>query len=225
MSTTSAIEAIWNRESHKYENRACSEADWPYPAYFLPAHDSKILDAGCGAGTHLAMLQNISSRRYGVDLSPEMVLRARALADVRQGSILGLPFENDAFDYCLSVHVITHCGDFQKAIREMVRVVRPGGRVVIEVVNRYSATAICREVAKVLGLYRLGPCEHLTVAKVARALAAGSHVGKVYRYTRAPAIHEKFRALVGRTAFYLDKTLGKLLPFWSESLVIEIVKE
>jgi demethylmenaquinone methyltransferase/2-methoxy-6-polyprenyl-1,4-benzoquinol methylase len=100
------------------------------------------LDIGTGTGDlAIAVLRAGApdARAVGVDFTPEMLERARAkvarlgLADriqLRQGDGEQLDFPDGAFDVCCSAFVVRNLADLRQGFREMLRVVRPGGRVV-----------------------------------------------------------------------------------------------
>lgn len=97
------------------------------------------LDVGCGYGPDviaLAERMGPGGRTTGVDLSEAMIAEARRRArgaslDVsfRVADALALPFEDDAFDICRIETVLQHVVDPGRAVAEMVRVTRRGGRV------------------------------------------------------------------------------------------------
>ena len=95
----------------------------------LPAR-ARILDAGCGSGRNMVELS-----RYGnvsaIELSPASVAlaRERSSGDVVEGSVLEMPFPDSSFDLAASLDVIEHLEDDVAALRELRRVVAPGGRV------------------------------------------------------------------------------------------------
>lgn len=104
-----------------------------------------LLDVGCGGGHLLAWLaaEYPQARLTGVDLSPEQVARARARTaqfggrvDVREGSALELPFAAGSFDAVVSVASIKHWPDPLQGLREIVRVLRPGGVFFVAEVDR-----------------------------------------------------------------------------------------
>ena len=100
--------------------------------------DAEILDAGCGTGlTGLALRQaGFSGPIDGIDLSPVSLRKAerhgvyRALREVVLQS-LPLPIPDNAYDAVLCVGVLTYVPDGEGILREFVRVVRPGGRVLV----------------------------------------------------------------------------------------------
>jgi SAM-dependent methyltransferase len=101
-----------------------------------------FLDAGCGDGRYLAALDTeLPERVAGVDIAATIVETARSRlprADLRQANIESLPFADGEFDLVLSSQVIEHVLDARGAIRELRRVLRPGGRLVISTDNEHN---------------------------------------------------------------------------------------
>lgn len=98
----------------------------------------RILDNGCGLGTYLAALAPYSEDRFGIEVEADRAVQAVKWAT---GVALGvgehLPFAANSFDFVLSNEVIEHVDDDRRYAVEMVRVTRPGGRVVIFCPNRW----------------------------------------------------------------------------------------
>lgn len=100
---------------------------------------SRILEAGCGTGLILNRLRPLVKQAVGVDLSSGMLQKARARdLDVVQGSLTALPFADASFDVVCSFKVLAHIEAIGTAMREMGRVLRPGGRLLAEFYNPYS---------------------------------------------------------------------------------------
>lgn len=110
----------------------------------LPAELSRrrgrLLDVGCGGGHLLEHLARRSDgiQLTGLDLSAEQVDRARRRLGrfgervaVVEGSALAIPFEDDTFDAVVSVASIKHWPDAFAGLAECVRVLSPGGRLVV----------------------------------------------------------------------------------------------
>ena len=100
------------------------------------------------------------SLAFGVDISPGIVRGARRNFEERSLTLHGvrsdvrtLPFQSESFDAVYSMGTVEHFADTDGAVREIFRVVRPGGRVVIGVPNRWDP--FLRPLLVVL-LYRLG---------------------------------------------------------------------
>jgi SAM-dependent methyltransferase len=99
-----------------------------------------VLDLGCGAGFDAfiaAQLVGPAGRVVGIDLSPEMLAVARAgqaeagfpEVEFREASVEALPFPDTSFDVALSNGVLNLVPDKPAALREIFRVLRPGGRL------------------------------------------------------------------------------------------------
>lgn len=102
-----------------------------------PAPGDTIADIGCGNGTYLAELarRGFGGRVIGADLSPGMLAAARGRAD-QAVALLGadasaLPLRDGAADLTLAMHMLYHVPDPAAAVRELRRVTRRGGRVVV----------------------------------------------------------------------------------------------
>jgi len=101
--------------------------------------DMRILDCGCGPGSITRGLAKFACQGHvtGVDVSPEQLQLAHEAASKRglvnigfeAASIYELPFADDAFDAVLAHAVFQHLGDPEAALKEMHRVVKPGGVV------------------------------------------------------------------------------------------------
>jgi SAM-dependent methyltransferase len=99
----------------------------------LPAR-ARILDAGCGSGRNMVEFARHGTVT-GVELSETSVClaRERGAGEVIAGSVLEMPFEPDNFDLAASLDVIEHLEDDLAALRELRRVVAPGGALLITV--------------------------------------------------------------------------------------------
>lgn len=104
-----------------------------------------VLDVGCGQGMDLVEYARAGARATGVDLTPRHVELARShvkamglTADVVQGDAEHLPFQDASFDRVSSNGVLHHTPDMPAALREIHRVLRPGGSVRVIVYNRRS---------------------------------------------------------------------------------------
>ncbi|RDE15717.1 MAG: hypothetical protein C4K47_02460 [Candidatus Thorarchaeota archaeon] len=89
-----------------------------------------VLDVGCGtANNTLLVSRALSSKLIGVDISVGMLEKARVKAprlELLQATADDLPFSSNLFDFVFMTEVIHHLPDFKKALREMLRVLRPG---------------------------------------------------------------------------------------------------
>src|SRR5487761_961251 len=95
---------------------------------------ARILDAGCGSGRNMVELARHGSGT-GVELSDASVelARERDSGEVLEGSVMDMPIDDDTFDLVVSLDVIEHLDDDVGALRELRRVTRPGGALLVTV--------------------------------------------------------------------------------------------
>lgn len=104
----------------------------------------RLLDVGCGTGHHLRDLRARGFRVAGVDGSEEMLRVARRInpgSDIRASDVEALPFGDNDFDWILSIEVLRYLPDFRHAVKEMGRVLAPGGTAVVTACPRFSLNA------------------------------------------------------------------------------------
>jgi len=99
-----------------------------------PLQGRKVLDAGCGSGLALSLLQESGAKVSGIDAAPELaaIARQRATeADVRVGDIEDLPFEDGEFDDIVAFNALQYAASPMNALREMRRALQTDGRLAI----------------------------------------------------------------------------------------------
>jgi SAM-dependent methyltransferase len=95
---------------------------------------TRLLDAGCGAGLLAVLATCRGAKVTALDASPGLLAIARQrlpAANVREGDLEALPFADASFDAVTAVNSLFYADDMGAAMRELVRVARPGGRVVV----------------------------------------------------------------------------------------------
>ena len=111
------------------------------------ARGKEVLEVGCGTGLILGRVAEFASVAHGIDLSGGMLARAaeRGL-QVAQASATDLPIKSESVDVAYSFKVLAHIPDIVGAMREMSRVVRPGGYVIAEFYNARSLRRLVKAV-------------------------------------------------------------------------------
>jgi len=102
----------------------------------------RVLDAGCGAGVVAIALAEAGHNVSGIDIAPRMIERAvqeaelRGLScDFRVGSADALPYRDAAFDAVVAMGLLANLPDDRAALREMLRVLKPGGLLMATMPN------------------------------------------------------------------------------------------
>lgn len=105
---------------------------------WLPPRPARVADLACGTGSMSVLAAELGHQVSGVDLSGEMVARARAktapfgsAVEVVQGDAGAPPLAAGAFDVVLARHILWTLPDPAAALRAWVRLLRPGGRLVL----------------------------------------------------------------------------------------------
>jgi SAM-dependent methyltransferase len=116
----------WYRGRRRVLERTIARLQLPAPA--------RVLDAGCGSGRNMVELARYGEVS-GIELSDTSVAaaRQRAVGKVVEGSVLEMPFEDDSFDLAVCLDVIEHLEDDRAALRELRRVLAPGGALLVTV--------------------------------------------------------------------------------------------
>jgi SAM-dependent methyltransferase len=114
----------------------------------------RILDVGCGDGVLAAPLARGGALVTGVDTDPHMLAAGRAraqraglAAEFVEGDIRALPFTDATFDVVITVTVLCFVPDAERAVCEMVRVLKPEGRMVVGELGRWNLWAAKRRIS------------------------------------------------------------------------------
>src|SRR3954468_11187860 len=98
-----------------------------------PPGQTRVLDAGCGSGRTLDDLARLGEA-HGTELNPLGVEAARRRGhEVREGRVEEIPHADASFDLATCLDVIEHTDDDVRSLRELRRVTRPGGALVVTV--------------------------------------------------------------------------------------------
>ncbi len=118
-----------------------------------PVDGLSILDVGCGSGTDSAVLGGAGADVVGIDLTTSDLRHASPGGPLVCGDGRQLPFPSASFDAVICSNVLEHTPGPDDLLREMVRVVRPGGWLWVSWTNWYSPVGG----HEIIGLHYLGP--------------------------------------------------------------------
>lgn len=147
-----------------------------------PARGLRILDVGCGDGVLATRLARCDARVTGIDASADMIAAARRRTkaegvelDLVEGDAGDLPFPAGRFDCVVSVATLCFVDDPRPTIRDMVRVLKPGGRLILGELGRWNLWAAQRRVKGWLGS-ALWRAAHFRSQAALLALATGAEL-------------------------------------------------
>ena len=152
----SEVAANWDRNADVWADQVRGRWDiarehWNNPAFFEFVGDLRgkaVLDAGCGEGHNTRIFARRGARMTGVDLSAKMIEFARE-AERRESlgiryehaSYTNIPmFRDGKFDVVISTMALMDGPDFPAAMREITRVLRPGGMLAFSILHPCFAT-------------------------------------------------------------------------------------
>jgi SAM-dependent methyltransferase len=101
----------------------------------------QILDAGCGTGYLLNYVAGEKTRGFGVDISPDAIKVAQNISKLHrflQADLVHLPFKSNYFDKIICFNVIEHVKAQKKVLKEIKRILRRGGILIIGTNNKIS---------------------------------------------------------------------------------------
>ncbi len=178
-----------------------------------PLTDKMVLDVGCGDGTLATRFRHMgASLVIGCDPDSRMIAKATRAAAEKDATcyLLGraenLPFRDQSFDVVTAITVLCFVEQRSRAMREMARVLKVGGCLVVGELGRWSTWAASRRVRAWMGdeLWREA---RFTTARELRALAAEAEL-RVDRL--CGAIYYPRVTLVARVMKPIDPMLGKI---------------
>ncbi len=145
-SSPDAVRGRWMAEAEALAHYA-TYVD--FVANSSPHAGGRILDVGCGNGWSAYTFAGRGFDVIGVDLNPAFFEPPpHPKLRLREGSVLQLPFEGASFDLIASYQMLEHVPDPEAALREMLRVVRPGGTITIVSPNLLSALSSLRGMSR-----------------------------------------------------------------------------
>jgi len=184
---------------------------------------ARVLDAGCGDGALVCAAAWRGADLTGIDPDPAMLAAARSRAvkaGVRatflEGRVERLPFPDASFDVVASITVLCFVPDAAGAVREMARVLRPGGRLVLGELGRWSLWAAIRRLRGWFGSSTWKAARFRTATELhALAEQAGLSVTAIRGAVYYPPV-----GLLARALAPIDSWLGGLTTFGAAFIAI-----
>ena len=187
----------------------------------------RVLDVGCGDGDLALELWQRGAQIAGIDTSQEMIDAARLRAKNQKAAITfevaaaeHLPFASEQFDIVVAVTILCFVKDPAPVFREMARVLRPGGRLVIGELGRWSSWAAARRVRAWCGsaLWRRA---RFRSQRELRCFV--EQVGLAVETVRGAIYYPRWR-FAARLCARWDRALGRLTTVGAALIALSAVK-
>ncbi|MFH8724513.1 class I SAM-dependent methyltransferase [Streptomyces termitum] len=202
---------------------------------FPLAPGDRVLDLGCGAGRHAFECYRRGAQVVALDRNGEEIREvatwfaamkeageapAGATATAMEGDALNLPFPDESFDVVIISEVMEHIPDDKGVLAEMVRVLKPGGRIAITV-PRYGPEKVCWALSDAYHEVEGG---HIRIYKADELLAKIRQAGlRPYGTHHAHALHAPYWWL--KCAFGVDNDKALPVRAYHKLLVWDIMKK
>lgn len=203
---------------------------------FQQFRDARLLEVGCGMGTDLLQFSRGGARCVGIDLTPRSIEITRhrfrlygAEGDFMISDAECLPFHDGSFDVVYSNGVLHHTPDTEGAIREIHRVLRPGGVAKVMLYHRNSWNYWVEVVLR----HGVWGAEFLrgrsTQEIMSRVIEYSDHGGrplvKVYSRRQARELFKPFKDVTVEVEQLRRDELRFLAPLVSESMLDRLRKQ
>jgi ubiquinone biosynthesis O-methyltransferase len=187
----------------------------------------RVLDAGCGDGEFAVELKKRGAMVVGIDSSAEMIDAAKKRSKLQNAEVNfqvamaeHLPFPAEHFDVVTAITILCFVDDAAPVFREIARVLRPGGRLVIGELGKRSTWAAGRRLRAWLGsrLWRRG---RFRTANELRGLA--KQAGLVVKTVRGAIYYPRW-GVAARMMSSLDPALSRLTTLGAGFVALSAIK-
>jgi len=188
----------------------------------------RVLDIGCGDGAYAIEASQRGGKVFGLDRSHPMLEAARTRAASAgagfrwcQGAAQSLPFRDDSFDLVLAVTALCWIREPVVALKEMNRVLRPGGAVIVGELGRWSLWALARRFRGWLGASTWKRAHFWTAKELREFLVgAGLRPGDV-----RGAVYYPPSEILSRLMGCIEGACARLGPYGAAFIAVRSTKE
>jgi len=186
-----------------------------------------LLDVGCGDAELASKLARRGAVVTGLDADPMMIAAAHRRSAIEntqlklvEGRAEQLPFDDESFDCVLAVTVLCFVQGAEHAVTEMARVLKPGGRLVIGELGRWSWWAAHRRIRGWLG----HPTWQATKFRTSKELCSLSRTAGLRVIEIRGAVHYPPCRIVAELLAPIDLWLGRKTTFGSAFIAVSATK-
>lgn len=135
---------FWLGQSQRYEQDRISQIYYTILLDLIGAKPGQhVLDCGVGTGKPFALaLAKLGAVMYGIDISPLLIQeclenfeKERLTINCQVGDLEKMPYADELFDIVYCINTTWYVPDLKKALAEMCRVTKPGGKIVFDMIN------------------------------------------------------------------------------------------
>ena len=192
-----------------------------------PVSGRMLLDVGCGDGAMASRLARQGALVAALDSEAAMIAAARRRRESEAahywlvtGRAENLPFADATFDRVIAVTVLCFVRDGAQAVREIARVLKPGGRLVIGELGRFSLWAAWRRVRGWLG----NPTWQIATFRTARALRALAQAAGLNVLDVRGAVHYPPWGVAAELLAPIDLWLGRRSALGSAFIAMSAIR-
>lgn len=159
MATAVDLYDKWHTSHRAQDERPTADAPWHLMAERHLKHvgGQRVLEIGCGRGAFAELLAGRGARLTAADFSPVCVaetagrLRGYPTAEATLADVQHIPFPDNTFDFVVSLETLEHVPDPDRALRELVRVGKPGAVIIITGPNYMNLSGLHRIYLRLTG--------------------------------------------------------------------------
>lgn len=202
---------------------------------YAAQNGKELLDIGCGVGVDTAKFASYGARVTGIDISERAITLARrnlgyqnldATFSKMDGS--EMEFEDDSFDMVYAHGILPYARDYNKIVREIYRVLKPGGEAVLQTYNKKSWLYLLWKTMKVKLEHQDAPSFHIhTVEEVLEMAKPFSHVKIITeRFPIKTRLHTGVKGILYNAVFVggFNALPRPLVRRWGWHILARVVK-
>jgi len=187
------------------------------------AGGKNILDVACGTGRFFELYGD--RKIYGIDISSEMLKQAakrRGVKKVLVADAEHIPFKDNTFDVVSTSQFIMHTPFYTNVIKEMTRVSKKGGSIIIDFPNKFSLSYFFTKRRIASGTFR-----HYNLFKMSEIEALAKQNNLLMKEIRHTVVFTPMMFPKSWTSFSmkLNKILIKILPFFTYVRYVRFIKQ
>jgi ubiquinone/menaquinone biosynthesis C-methylase UbiE len=186
--------------------------------HYLPARGDglRLLDVGCGTGDHMARYRARGFEVAGVDGSEKMLEHARANnpgAEIPRADVEEIPFPDSVFDFVLCIEVLRYLPDARNCVREMARVLKPGGVCLVTAAPRFNLNGYWL-VNRVANAVRIGD-----LVRLKQFFTSSSNLRRQFQASgfERPSIHGVYFGPINWVERLAPRALPSVLKSWEQA--------